>query len=414
MLKRITPRVGPFDGAGSLSRFRVLILVLALVALFAVVACRRAAPEASPTPGVPGEATPAGSPAPLPTDTPAAVVSPAASPAPAETPTAAATPVETPTAAATPVPVESPTPAASPTPAETPTAPATPAPVETPTPAASPTPAETPTPAATPTPVGRTFEVVLEQWSADGQEGTATFTESDTVTMVTVEVTPVFEGGVEQATFIQSGPCSNIGPAELSLNAPSGGTSETEVAMSFDDLTTMEGWVAVLKLDGDVWVMTACSSILGEEAVTVPPTPAGTPSPPATPTPEATPTPVPVATPAPVATTTVVTLNAVGGSGQSGTATFEPAGDKTVVRISITPGPAGVSQPVHFHFGSCASLGGVDSTYPLNFIVDGKSDTTVNASISTLFSLGRALNVHQSETNMSVNVACGDVVAPGG
>ena len=105
-----------------------------------------------------------------------------------------------------------------------------------------------------------------------------------------------------------------------------------------------------------------------------------------------------------------LTLAEQSGSGQSGTATLTEAGAQTEVVIDITPGPAGVAQPVHIHDGSCgASLGGV--RYPLTNVVDGKSTTTVAAALSSLVTGNFAINVHKSGAEIAVYVACGAIPA---
>jgi hypothetical protein len=100
-------------------------------------------------------------------------------------------------------------------------------------------------------------------------------------------------------------------------------------------------------------------------------------------------------------------LAAQNNSGESGTATLTAAGANTTVVLSITGQPAGVPQPVHIHTGSCDQLGGVK--YPLTNLVDGKSTTTVNASLADLTAGGFAINAHKSAAEIATYVACGNI-----
>lgn len=96
------------------------------------------------------------------------------------------------------------------------------------------------------------------------------------------------------------------------------------------------------------------------------------------------------------------------GSGQSGTATLSSAGEGvTTVAISLSDPPA-EPQPAHIHPGSCADL---DPTpkYPLDDVVEGSSETTVNAPLDELRGGGLAINVHRSAAEVETYVACGDI-----
>jgi hypothetical protein len=96
-------------------------------------------------------------------------------------------------------------------------------------------------------------------------------------------------------------------------------------------------------------------------------------------------------------------------SGESGTAKLTKHGDtQTKVALSVTGAPAGVSQPVHIHKGSCAKLD-PKPAFPLSPLVNGKSETIVNASIDDLTSGGYAINGHKSAQEVSTYVFCGDL-----
>lgn len=128
------------------------------------------------------------------------------------------------------------------------------------------------------------------------------------------------------------------------------------------------------------------------------------------------PTPVPVATPAvmspsPTATTSsmVVDLLPVKPSTRSGTAKLEEIDGKVKVTIDLASVLKGSKEPAHIHKGSCDKLD-VSPLYPLEMVVDGKSETTINVSMKDLLAqLPLGLNVHKSAQEAKVYVACGDL-----
>lgn len=103
-----------------------------------------------------------------------------------------------------------------------------------------------------------------------------------------------------------------------------------------------------------------------------------------------------------------IKLNAQNMSGQSGTATLTPEGDKTKVVIETMNAPAGVGQPVHIHLGTCAKLDKAPK-WNLEALKDGKSTTMVPASLATIMKEASAINVHKSAAEVAVYVACGDI-----
>ena len=76
------------------------------------------------------------------------------------------------------------------------------------------------------------------------------------------------------------------------------------------------------------------------------------------------------------------------------------------------PAPAD-PQPAHIHPGTCEDL---DATpkYPLKDLMDGRSETTVEASLEDLQSEEFALNVHKSAAEIQTYVACGNLTGGGG
>ena len=108
-------------------------------------------------------------------------------------------------------------------------------------------------------------------------------------------------------------------------------------------------------------------------------------------------------------TNLVVPLLSLPGSNQSGTAELVAQGDKTQVVINVAPAtPDGTSQPAHIHFGTCgARLGQVH--YPLASLVDGKSETVVNARLEDLRDGNNAINIHKSLPEIQIYTACGNI-----
>ena len=107
-----------------------------------------------------------------------------------------------------------------------------------------------------------------------------------------------------------------------------------------------------------------------------------------------------------------VQLSEQNGSGESGTATFTADGARTRVVIDISNGTS-TPQPAHVHEGSCADLN-PQPAYPLESVVDGKSTSTVSATLDELKGKAYAVNVHKSDADLQTYVACGDVGGSGG
>ncbi len=103
----------------------------------------------------------------------------------------------------------------------------------------------------------------------------------------------------------------------------------------------------------------------------------------------------------------MVTMNALGGSGQTGTATLTARGNQTEVVLDLRAGAAGVAQPAHIHDGTCAANGGVH--FPLTNVSDGKSTTTVNVALRDLETGKFYVNVHRSAPEIAVSTSCGDI-----
>jgi len=111
--------------------------------------------------------------------------------------------------------------------------------------------------------------------------------------------------------------------------------------------------------------------------------------------------------------TVIVPLQALGGSNQTGSATLTSAGNKTNVVIALNGVASNSVEPAHIHAGTCAKLD-PKPTYPLTSVAGGQSATTLNVPLSALQTGGFAINVHQSTTNISTYVACGNIPAATG
>ncbi|KKQ35412.1 MAG: hypothetical protein US50_C0015G0004 [Candidatus Nomurabacteria bacterium GW2011_GWB1_37_5] len=102
-------------------------------------------------------------------------------------------------------------------------------------------------------------------------------------------------------------------------------------------------------------------------------------------------------------------LSAQNDSSVSGIATFEEEDGNVDVKLQLTGFPENISEPAHIHLGACPNPDAVK--YPLTSVVNGKSETTLTgmtfAQLKTELPL--AVNVHKSQDEAGVYVACGDV-----
>jgi hypothetical protein len=99
-----------------------------------------------------------------------------------------------------------------------------------------------------------------------------------------------------------------------------------------------------------------------------------------------------------------VKLGAMNGSTESGTATLIPKGDKTVVVIDVANGTKD-PQPSHFHLGTCDKYN-PHHEYNLAPVVEGKSTTTLDASIEKLTGGDMVINVHKSMVDVATISSC--------
>lgn len=105
-----------------------------------------------------------------------------------------------------------------------------------------------------------------------------------------------------------------------------------------------------------------------------------------------------------------VTLSEQNSSAESGTATLMDQDGKVLVTLEINGTPTGIEQPAHIHVGACPNPGAVK--YPLSSVLNGKSETTLNVTMEQLMKeLPLAVNVHKSQQEAKVYIACGDIKA---
>jgi len=97
-------------------------------------------------------------------------------------------------------------------------------------------------------------------------------------------------------------------------------------------------------------------------------------------------------------------LDAMGNSGESGTATLTPDGSKTIVALQLKGGP-GDPQPAHFHTGTCDNYG-PRPIYMLRAVVHGTSVTTLDVPIEKLTAGDLVVNVHKSFDDIATVVSC--------
>ncbi len=103
-----------------------------------------------------------------------------------------------------------------------------------------------------------------------------------------------------------------------------------------------------------------------------------------------------------------IVLSEQSNSGQAGIATIIEKNGKVVVSLKLTGVLVDTSKPAHLHLGTCEKPGKVKN--PLNDVVDGQSETTLDIDMSTLNKqLPLILSVHKSNQEINVYTACGEI-----
>lgn len=105
--------------------------------------------------------------------------------------------------------------------------------------------------------------------------------------------------------------------------------------------------------------------------------------------------------------TQTVTMNAIGGSGQMGTAVLVDNGNGTTsVTVSTTGGTDSGAQPAHIHIGVCGANGMIHKG--LTNLTNGASVSMVNVDLASLTGNKFYINIHKS-SDLSVIQACGQI-----
>jgi len=117
------------------------------------------------------------------------------------------------------------------------------------------------------------------------------------------------------------------------------------------------------------------------------------------------------AAPATAATSAVtVTMKALNGSGEDGTATITQEADGIKVVVSLKNAPA-AAQPTHIHIGTCGNINKAPE-YGLVSLENGSSTSEVKGvTIDQLLAGHYAINVHKSADDLGTYVSCGDIKA---
>jgi hypothetical protein len=103
-----------------------------------------------------------------------------------------------------------------------------------------------------------------------------------------------------------------------------------------------------------------------------------------------------------------VDLETLNDSGVTGSATLTDLGNGTT-RVEVDVDPAGhPDMPAHIHPGTCTDLV-PQYTYGLEDVIDGQSETIVEASLDELFAGDLALNIHNSSQDFATYTACADL-----
>jgi hypothetical protein len=103
-----------------------------------------------------------------------------------------------------------------------------------------------------------------------------------------------------------------------------------------------------------------------------------------------------------------VELATLNDSGVTGSAVLTDLGDGTT-RVEVDVDPAGhPDMPAHIHPGTCENLV-PQPTYPLQNVIDGQSETDIEATLDELFAGELALNLHFSSDDFGTYTACADL-----
>src|SRR5688572_5671097 len=214
----------------------------------------------------------------------------------------------------------------------------------------------------------RQLEVELAQQNASGVSGKALLIEQGSQTKVMLNLNGTTQG-VKHPAHIHLGACPTPGEVRHPLTSLSEGKSVTLLDASFDTIVAgLPLAVNVHKSDDAMNVFIACGDLLAANVMAKVPGAESMMS-------SSTTMKLDVAVNAPgteteAGTKTTITLKTAGTLGASGSATVEADGDKTMVTIRLTGGPAG-PHPAFVREGLCAAAG--DVKYKLNDVIEGES-----------------------------------------
>jgi hypothetical protein len=108
------------------------------------------------------------------------------------------------------------------------------------------------------------------------------------------------------------------------------------------------------------------------------------------------------------AETLTIPLNAVGGSGETGSAVLQQVGPDLKVTVHMR-NPVAAEQPIHIHPGSCANSN-PQPIEMLGLVVNGHATKTLkNVSLKALRGKN-VINVHYSTAKMGTYVSCGAIL----
>jgi Cu/Zn superoxide dismutase len=93
--------------------------------------------------------------------------------------------------------------------------------------------------------------------------------------------------------------------------------------------------------------------------------------------------------------TLTVTMKALNGSNENGTAVLTQTGSSVRVVVKLDNAPA-TAQPTHIHIGTC---GNINKAPEYALVID------------QLLKMHYAINVHKSATDLATYVSCGDIKA---
>ncbi len=219
------------------------------------------------------------------------------------------------------------------------------------------------------------LSVPLAAQADSGVTGTVTFTPDGDQTTVLVEL----EGDTStdpHPAHIHDGTCTDFqAEPAYPLENVVDGRSESTVDASIDELLDEPYIVNVHKSEAEIGTYIACGPVVSTDSEQV------------------------------------VDLAAQGAAGVAGTATMTPQDDgSTLVVIELEGDTSTEPHPAHIHLGTCAKFD-ASPLYPLENVVDGTSETTVDASIAELTAKPAILNVHESEAKLQNYISCGVVAA---